>query len=121
MSALLVGFVLVVGSAGAFGFALFGRRPVPQPATLGVPVQREPGGISESGRRGAPDTVSSAGTSTGTDVATPLVHLRARDVRPTPGRRIRAMALLSISVVGSALLIGAILSIIAVGAVLLIS
>lgn len=121
MSALLIGFLLVVASAAAFGFALFGRRPIPQPAIGGVALQRDPGSYAENQPRGrttaGPEPIR--GLDTGSNARG--VHLRAADVRPSGARRIRAAGLLTLSVVGSALLIGVLLSIVAVGAVIIIS
>ncbi|MEZ5239580.1 MAG: hypothetical protein R2716_11785 [Microthrixaceae bacterium] len=51
----------------------------------------------------------------------PRIHLRAADVRPSAGRRLRASGLLALGVLGGALLVGTVASIVFVGAVLLVS
>lgn len=107
MSALLIGIALVVGSAALFGYALFGQRPVPQPATIGssdssAPVSEDSGGRVAAGR---PERI----------------HLRAADVRPSTARRLRASGILAVGVVGAALLVGTVVSILFVGAVLMVS
>lgn len=121
MSALLIGFLLVVVSAATFGFALFGRRPIPQPAIAGASLRR---GL-DSGAENRPSALGTATPSRTHEESngTPVmdVHLSAADVRPTKARRLRAAGLLVLSVVGSAVLIGAVLSIVAVVAILLIS
>jgi hypothetical protein len=121
MSALLIGFLLVVASAAVFGFALFGPRPIPQPAIGRGALQRDPDSGAENQPRGHATATStpSQGVATGTNARG--VRLRAADVRPSRARRIRAVGLLTVSVVGSAVLIGAVLSLIAVGAILIIS
>lgn len=121
MSALLIGFLLVVVSAAAFGFALFGRRPIPQPAIAGASLRRGTGSGAENQPRAVGGTTSDRSFGISTERPIESIHLTAADVRPSRTRRIRAGALLALSVVGSAVLIGAVLSIVAVGAVLLIS
>jgi hypothetical protein len=119
--------VLVVAGAAAFGYALFGRRPIPQPAMAGVTSPREAGRGAE-----APPSRLPAGELTAAQVAGvsgPVIvkvpdepgHIGSSDVRVPLARRIRAAVLLALSVLGTAILLGVILSIIVVGAVLLIA
>jgi hypothetical protein len=121
MSALLIGFLLVTASAAVFGFALFGRRPIPQPAIAGAALQRDPDSGTENQPRGLATVVSRRPREVAAGPDTRGVHLRAADVRPSRARRVRAIGLLTVSVIGSAVLIGAVLSLVAVGAILLIS
>jgi hypothetical protein len=130
MSALFIGFLMVVVSAICFGFILFGRRPIPQPATIGI----EGFGSDLSGATAA-ETVPSllrGGQTTavrvrGADGAIILrnppsaVHLSGSDVRSSPGVRLRSLLVLTFGALGTAVLIGTIASIVVVGALLLVS
>lgn len=130
MSALFLGFSLVVLSAICFGVVLFGRRPIPQPATIGI----DGFGADPSEGTGA-ETVPSlllGGRTTavrvrGADGAVILrtppspVHLSGRDVRSSPGVRLRSTLVLLFGALGTAVLVGTIASIVVVGALLLVS
>jgi len=126
MFTLLIGILIVAGSAAGFGFALFGRRPIPQPATLvpgaqfelahaepgpssralGTGDGDEPHGVAGLWDRGSVETV-----------APPVTGRRARDVTITPWVRMRATLLLALTVFGIAAIVGAVLSVIVVAAV----
>jgi len=117
MFTLLVGILIVAASTAGFGFALFGRRPVPQPAMelattpLGTTDAEPPPSSSDRGEllAGAPgDTI--------TDEDVPRGR-RARDVTITPWVRLRSVLLLVLTVVGLAGIFGAVLSIVVVGIV----
>lgn len=140
---MLVGVLVVAFGAVVFGYALFGPRPVPQPATssrvgqLGVtpPVAR-PSDAPEATTDGA--TTDGSGTH---DELTPQVegvlpagpvrrllqreptadHQPAADVAVTPMVRVRSGLLLTLIVVGLAAIIGVVASIALVGVVLLVT
>ncbi len=96
---MLVGVLVVVAGAVAFGAALFGPRPVPQPATT-----------TPAPRAGA-ETSPSAVVDRGPEVLAPLV--------PTARTRVRALLWLLLGVVGTAATVGAVLGLVAlVGATL---
>ncbi|MCP4434525.1 MAG: hypothetical protein GY812_03370 [Actinomycetia bacterium] len=127
MSALLIGLVVVVGSAALFGLALFGRRPIPQPAMAGAVSSLDGVAGAETAPSRFPGGELTVAHISGID--TPVlvqapdepIHLKASDVRVSLGRRIRAAVLLAVSVFGTAMLIGAIVSILVVSAVLVIA
>ncbi len=105
-------------SAAVFGYALFGPRPVPQPATAEGSSeganQLEPG-ISESAHSEIPRTEGAA-------VAThTLNHPDSTAVRVRWSLRLRSAAMLFLGAVGTAVVLGAILSIIIVGFVLVVA
>lgn len=89
---MLVGVLVVVVGAVAFGVALFGPRPVPQtatPVTVGGP---------------AAETMPSAAFEPAPDVLTPLV--------PSGRTRVRAVLWLTLGVVGTAAMVGAVLGLV---------
>jgi len=92
MVTLLVGVLVVVAGAVAFGVALFGPRPVPQTATA-VAV----GGPTA-------ETTPSAVHEPRPEVLAP--------VTPTAKTRIRALFWLALGVVGTAAMIGAVLGLV---------
>ena len=92
MVTLLVGVLVVVAGAVAFGVALFGPRPVPQTAT--------PAQVSGS----TAETVPSAASETRPEVLAPVV--------PTARTRTRALLWLLLGVVGTAATIGAVLGLV---------
>jgi len=92
MVTLLVGVLVVVAGAVAFGVALFGPRPVPQTAT---PVAA--GGPTA-------ETAPSAVHEPRPEVLAP--------VTPTAKTRIRALLWLTLGVVGTAALVGAVLGLV---------
>ncbi|MFM7063897.1 MAG: hypothetical protein ACKO04_10470 [Actinomycetes bacterium] len=93
MVTLLVGVLVVVVGAVAIGAALFGPRPVPQPATAAV------------AGRSAAETPPSAATDLPPEVLAPLV--------PTARTRVRAALWLLLGVVGTAAIVGAVLGLVA--------
>jgi hypothetical protein len=101
MGTLLVGMLVVVASAAGFGFALFGRRPVPQPATETGPAHL--------GSTGARATIASLRSR----------PRRSAEVTVSSWTRVRSALLLALTVLGLATLIGGVLSIVLVGLVLL--
>lgn len=111
MFTLLIGILIVAASTAGFGFALFGRRPVPQPAMqlatapsvapLAEPAPSSPGG----------DVLVA------TRVEAPIEGRRARDVTITPWVRLRSSLLLALTVLGIAAILGAVLSVVVVGIV----
>lgn len=115
MFTLLIGILIVAGSAAGFGYALFGRRPVPQPAmqTTLAPFERELAEVSPSS--------GAASYATFVDDADPrdvqVTRRRARDVTITPWVRARSALVLALTVLGIAAILGAVLSIIVVGVV----
>lgn len=104
--------VVALGAAG-FGFALFGRRPVPQTATQWSAGRR---GAAPDGPATPPSTVMArVGDAVRATVAS------ADEVVPTRWVRIRAAILLGLTVLGLAATIGGVLSIVVVGLVLLVT
>ena len=114
MSALLIGFLVVVGSAALFGAALFGRRPIPQSAIA-------TGAAGSSTAVGAETTPSQRSRSLRVETTQRPRGLTAADVQVPTARRIRSALLLFISMFGVALLVGTVLSIAVVGLVLLVA
>jgi hypothetical protein len=126
MLALLIGFLVVVASAAVFGYALFGQRPLPQPATnTSEPMRRRTGVAETAPSAPRPRTPISTAPSTGGRAPAGQVtdddSGRRNDVGIPLTRRLRSAALLGVSVLGAALLVGAVVSIIVVGAVLLVA
>ncbi len=133
----MVGVLLVAVSAVGFGFALFGRRPVPQPAMsvsgahLGAPAAELVPSMA-----GPPDDEVFPD-----DDATPLAggvlpagawrrmlqrepsadHQPEADVTLSPWVRVRSALLLTLIVTGLAAIIGIVASIVIVGVVLLVT
>jgi hypothetical protein len=89
MVTLLVGVLVVVAGAVAFGAAMFGPRPVPQTATPAPAVSP------------TAETVPSASFEPPDEVLAPLV--------PTGRTRVRAVLWLTLGVVGTAATVGAVL------------
>jgi hypothetical protein len=128
MFTMLVGVLVVAFGAVVFGYALFGPRPVPQPATS-----------SRNGQLSAPPPVAGPSDAdlepvpptTGVLPAGPLRrllqreptadHQPAADASVTPIVRVRSGLLLTLIVVGLAAVIGVIASIALVGVVLLVT
>lgn len=117
----------MVISAALFGMALFGRRPIPQPAMVGSTVTRDGAAATEIAPSGQPG--DRAGMARVPGVGSPVMiappsaagHIDAGAVRVPTSVRLRSLAVLVVSVVGVAVLVGAVLSIVVVGAVLLIA
>ncbi|MEX0768360.1 MAG: hypothetical protein WD029_07805 [Microthrixaceae bacterium] len=119
MLTLFVGILIVVLSALGFGYALFGRRPLPQPA-MGSTLGALPADLAEA----IPSsTVSSEdhGDPMPNEEDIPLNGRRARDVTITAAVRARAVLLLFLSVVGIAAIIGVVLSVVVVGVVFVVT
>ena len=119
MLTLLIGILIVAGSAAGFGFALFGRRPIPQPAMQapGAPLGRELAEVSPSsgGVYLEDDDVESNDRWGG--VGAPYTGRRARDVTITPWVRVRSSLMLALTVLGIAAILGAVLSVVVVAVV----
>jgi len=119
MFTLFVGVLIVVLSALGFGYALFGRRPLPQPATgsaLGVLPEDLPESIPSRSALGLNDGREMQNT-----VPMTAGGRRTRDVTITPAVRARSTLLLALGVVGLAAILGVILSVIVVGVVFLVT
>ncbi|MGI9577960.1 MAG: hypothetical protein ACR2OH_07165 [Microthrixaceae bacterium] len=126
MSALFIGFFLVVASAAMFGFALFGRRPIPQPAMVGTDSPRQAVAGSEAAPSRLPTGKVTAAQVAGTGpviVKAPSEpgHIGSTDVRVPLIVRLRSALLLAVSVLGTAIIVGVLLSIIVVGAIILVA
>lgn len=129
----MVGVLLVAFSAVVFGFALFGRRPVPQPAMSGV--GRHPGAaVAEAAPSGvvldADDDVQPSALGGVIDAGwwrrllqrEPTAdHQPESDVTLSPWVRVRSAMFLTLIVTGLAALIGILASIVVVGLVLLVT
>ena len=120
MLTLLIGILIVAGSAAGFGFALFGRRPIPQPAMQapGASLGRELAEVSASSGGGVyleDEDVESNDRWGG--VGAPYVGRRARDVTITPWVRVRSSLMLALTVLGIAAILGAVLSVVVVAVV----
>ncbi len=142
MFTLLVGVLLVVGSAVGFGLALFGRRPIPQPAMaraaapLGAglaetrPSSRSEAPISSDPAPGD-DPAADRGDGLVTKVVPRLQRLLQRDataervdasdVTLSGWVRLRSSLLLALTVAGLAALLGVVTSVLVVGVVLLVT
>ncbi len=134
----MVGVLLVVLSAIGFGVALFGSRPVPQPAMslsgahLGEPTS-EPipsmvGAASDDGYGTAvPDAADPGGVLAVGRLRRMLQreptadHQPAADVALSPWVRARSAMYLTLIVTGLAAVIGIVTSVVLVGAVLLVT
>jgi hypothetical protein len=119
MFTLFVGILIVVLSALGFGYALFGRRPVPQPAT-GLAV----GVASDEFTEAIPSRFGSSlqdDSDTFDTEEVPSRGRRAKDVTITPSVRARSTLLLALTVVGIAAIIGVVLSVVLVGVVFLVT
>ena len=125
MISLLVGILMVVASAAGFGLALFGRRPVPQPA-MTAPAPHSSGVLTEP----PPSFDDASAADLGGVLEGPWIrqllardatadHQPSRDVTLSAARRARSAALLALTVVGLAALVGGLLSVLAVGLVFL--
>jgi hypothetical protein len=134
MFTLMVGVLLVAFSAVVFGLALFGRRPVPQPAMSGVGPH--PGAAlpeaSPSDLAGVEaDDVVATSTLGGVLEAgwwrrllqrEPTAdHQPESDVTLSPWVRVRSALFLTLIVTGLAALLGILASIVVVGLVLLVT
>ena len=93
---MLVGVLVVVAGAVAFGVALFGPRPVPQTATPALPPS--------PGAETAPSAAPAATFEARPEVLSPVV--------PTPRTRVRALLWLTLGVIGTAAMIGAVLGLV---------
>ncbi len=121
MPTLIVGLAVVVVSAAGFAVAMFGRRPLPQPATgSGAPITapvtaaRDERGERSTPRRGrlTRGTPAPLSTTAPTPAAaiTPRLHVEV----PAPVR-IRAAFVLALGVLAAAALVGIVVSIVVVG------
>lgn len=136
MVTLMVGVLLVAVGAAVFGFALFGRRPLPQPAMslagshLDGPAAEPPPSIPVSTGADAGATAASSGF----DDLLPAGWLRRllqrepsaahqpeADVTLSGWVRVRSALYLTLVVTGLAALIGIVASVLVVGLVLLIT
>jgi hypothetical protein len=132
MFTMVVGLLLVAASALGFGYALFGHRPVPQPAMalagghlvddLAEPapsIEADPAGSVEELQGGG---VLPAGWARRLLQREPTAdHQPGGDVTLSTGVRVRSALLLTLVVVGLAAAIGALISVVLVGAVLLVT
>lgn len=116
MPTLIVGLAVVFVSSAGFAVAMFGRRPLPQPATASaatvatpVTAARDEGRSTKRPRRSTAPSAIQADTSP-TDDVTPRLRV---DV-PTQVR-IRALFLLTLGVLAAAALVGIVVSIVVVG------
>lgn len=100
---MFVGLLIVAAGAAGFGFALFGRRPIPQTATPVAGPERGPSADAPGG-----------------PVAT-RTRSRTSDVTLSRGVRVRSALLLALTVVGLAALIGGVLSVVVVGLVFVLT
>jgi hypothetical protein len=132
MFTMVVGLLLVAASALGFGYALFGHRPVPQPAMAlagghlvddqaesppsiedrwdDAPADEDVGGVLPVGW--ARRLLQREPTSD---------HQPGGDVTLSTAVRVRSALMLLLTVVGLAAAIGALISIVLVGAVLLVT
>lgn len=137
MFTLLLGVLLVVGSAVGFGLALFGRRPIPQPAMAGAGAPADVG-VAEtwpSSTVAAADDVAPLPDDKGDGLTTKSVpfwqrllqrdltaeRVDASDVTLSGWVRLRSSLLLALTVAGLAALLGVVASILVVGVVLLVT
>ena len=126
MVTLLVGVLLVAGGAAGFGFALFGRRPVPQPAMVAATAHLG-GDAAELPPSAADDRAEVGGVLQVGRLRRMLQreptadHQPAADVTLSGWARARSALYLALVVTGLAALIGIIASIVVVGVVLLVT
>lgn len=126
--------LLVVLSAAGFGFALFGHRPVPQPATPSTAGHPTVGLTAEPSPRLAAAGTAAAPTPTGPAGLLQVGWLRrvlqrepsashqpSGDAALSPWIRLRSALVLMIVVGGIAALVGIIASVILVAAVMLLT
>ncbi|CAB4534456.1 unannotated protein [freshwater metagenome] len=109
----------MVLSALGFGYALFGRRPLPQPATgtgSGVPQDEFAEAIPSTSSSDRADAVEQADSD-----GVVITGRRARDVTITPAVRARSTLLLVLTVIGIAAIVGVVLSVVLVGVVFLVT
>lgn len=109
----------MVLSALGFGYALFGRRPLPQPATGSasrVPQDEFAESIPSTRDLSLSDDLDQVDSD---EAAT--TGRRARDVTITPAVRARSTLLLLLAVTGIAAIIGVVLSVVVVGVVFLVT
>ena len=117
----------MVGSAALFGLALFGRRPVPQPAMAGADSSHGDHAGAETSPSRFPGGELTVAHISGIDspvlVQAPdePIHLKSSDVRVPLAHRVRSAVLLAVGVFGTAMLIGAVVSILVVVAVTLVA
>ena len=119
MFTLFVGILIVVLSALGFGYALFGRRPLPQPATGLTPRV-----ASDEFTEAIPSRFGSVleeDLDESDSEGVPIRGRRARDVTITPAVRARSTLLLVLTVVGIAAIVGVVLSVVLVGVVFLVT
>lgn len=140
MVTLLFGVLLVAFSAVVFGFALFGRRPIPQPAMslsgahLGAPgAEAIPSmrvGTAELSDHDIDDAAAAADVGGVLQVGRwrrllqrepSADHQPAADVTLSGWVRVRSALFLTLIVTGLAALIGIVTSIVLVGLVLLVT
>jgi hypothetical protein len=120
MGTLLIGMMIVAVSAVGFGLALFGRRPVPQPATESGTAHLAPS-PSGSGVSAGASKLRTLAPGGGRLAHLPVRRPRADDVTLSGWVRLRSALLLLLTVAGLAALIGGVLSIILVGLVLIVT
>lgn len=131
MFTLLFGILLVAVSAVGFGFALFGRRPIPQPA-MSAAGSHPTSFVAEPGPSNDATSTQVEATSPGGILPAGALrrmlqrepsadHQPASDVTLSPWVRVRSGLYLVLIVTGLAALIGIITSIVLVGAVLLVT
>lgn len=132
MFTMVVGLLLVAASALGFGYALFGHRPVPQPAmaVAGGHLVDDLAEPTPSIEDASTDQVAAvpAGGVLPAGWARRLLqreptadHQPSGDVTLSTGVRVRSALLLGLIVVGLAAAIGALISVVLVGAVLLVT
>jgi hypothetical protein len=132
MFTMVVGLLLVAASALGFGYALFGHRPVPQPAMalagghLVDDLAEPPPSIDDEPLEHVADVpaggVLPAGWLRRLLQREPTAdHQPSGDVTLSTAVRVRSALLLALTVVGLAAAIGALVSVVLVGAVLLVT
>lgn len=105
MPTLIVGVLVVVVSTAGFALSMFGRRPLPQPATTAA--VRAPTAVTPSRDRAARRSASTVPIEPGEE---PKLHV---DVPAAV--RIRSAFLLALGVIAAAAVVGVVLSIVVVG------
>ncbi|MFN7148876.1 MAG: hypothetical protein ACK4V6_05285 [Microthrixaceae bacterium] len=132
MFTMVVGLLLVAASALGFGYALFGHRPVPQPAMalagghlvddLAEPAPSIDDDPADHVAEVAAGGVLQAGWARRLLQREPTAdHQPGGDVTLSRGVRVRSALLLALVVVGLAAAIGTLISVVLVGAVLLVT
>lgn len=112
MGALAVGVLVVLVSSIAFGAAMFGRRPIPQPATV-VP-EGHPGAVT------APSSVGAEAAPRRRARAVTAEEARVQVSIPT-AVKVRSGVMLGFTVLALAALVGVVLSVAVVGVGMFIS